>query len=128
MPLPDTLRQNPFGKKNAFGGGLRLVWLILTSLLASPGMIQVAASCVPSFGKTSEVALRTIGVSAGCLQGCLYSLVLHLLARRLSRRPQAMVGVSTAMMGVVRPCMVVFFLDGGCMAKWTRFFEPCIQS
>ena len=38
---------------------------------------------------------------------------------------EAIMGVSSVLVTIVIPCLVVLCLDDACMARWSRFFNPC---
>ena len=99
-------------------------WVVLIPILSFTVAVDITNMCVPSIVDVNYV--KYLHVAAGGFQALLTGVLIPRLARKVSTiRKPVLVSTASILSTCLIPSLVVLYLDGDCLAKWTKFWSPC---
>ena len=110
---------------------LWLLWILVVIVLSVFVMMNMAAKCLPSFLTLSGNSTYYLEVSMGLLPAIVNGALVPWLAKLISTqswnkaRKPSLICVASALSTFLIPALVVLYLDGKCMDRWTLWWRAC---
>ena len=101
---------------------LWLVWCGLTVVLSTVAILYQVGKSIPGSLQVGKVLSLGLMACIGGTQGLIVNTVVPYLASKMTLQKHVCTTVSSLLMSCVIPCVIIIYLDTGCLGRWATLW------
>ena len=102
-----------------------LLWSGLTLVLSTVAILYQVGKSIPGSLQAGKVLSLGLMACIGGTQGLIVNIIVPYLASKMTLQKHVYTTVSTLLMSCVIPCVIIIYLDTGCLGRWATLWRQC---
>ena len=104
---------------------LWLLWCGLTLVLSTVAVLYQVGKSIPGSLQAGKVLSLGLMACIGGTQGLIVNTILPYLASKMTLQKHVCTTVSSLLMSCMIPCVIIIYLDTGCLGRWATLWRQC---